>query len=161
MRIRKNKSALVTLSWLWGLGTLLFLSSCSGFSATGGPAPLVKRHLTTWSHPSFYVKARTVNQIVVMPLEGDVFRALPEDFRTQLSRELARSFDVRTSMDILNLSEPERVSAADSKVGQGPQAARAVRLGEELDVQGVLYGILTKLDTSGGYRAGNRTAILR
>ncbi len=116
---------------------LVFLTGCRGFSATGGPGPLVKNSLATWQDPSF--APQKINQVVVMPLEGEIYRSLPRDVQEEIFAELNRSFGLHTSLEILTTEK--HVKAVTRS---GPQVQRAAELGQTLGVQGVIYGVLTR-----------------
>ena len=118
------------------LAGCFFLTGCQGFSATGGPGPLVKNDLRTWRAPTF--SPQTINQIVVMPLEGEVYQGLPESVQRQIARELGKTFELNTSLEVIAAGETMDAQA------RGPQSLRAARLGEAAGVQGVLYGVLTR-----------------
>ena len=97
---------------------LVFLTGCRGFSATGGPGPLVKNSLATWQDPSF--APQKINQVVVMPLEGEIYRSLPRDVQDEIFAELNRSFGLHTSLEILTTEK--HVKAVTRS---GPQVQRA------------------------------------
>ena len=121
---------------------LLLLAACSGYSATGGPGPLVKRPLSTWSRPGVILP--TLNQVVVMPLEGDAVIHLSEPQREGIQMDLSSAFSRLTELDIVNLSNSKEVSLALDDLQQGALAQRASDLAQRLSVQGVLYGTVSK-----------------
>lgn len=153
------------ISWKTTIKLAFFLSvlmgisvACSGFSATGGPGPLVRKSLSSRSLDDFDLKA--VNLIVVMPLSlNPSLEPLPFDLAAQLTDRLTSIFALESSMEILNLSDKEAAESVSTKMQRirGPERVRALELGKELSVDGVLFGRVNRYTKKEGTRLGAST----
>ena len=138
---------------------LVWLCACSGYSLTGGPGPLVKKDLTTISHREF--NPLRLNVVSVFPLIDGTSKHLPEERLSTLTKALVRSFDLKTSLEVINASKPRIVNRALSELPSGSKTlqAKAGAFAKKMGAQGVLYGVINR-DQSGptsdssGARAG-------
>jgi hypothetical protein len=135
---------------------LFFLASCTGYSLTGGPGPLIKQPLSVEVSEKFN-PART-NVVVVMPLATGATAELDQHTAEQLTEELIRAASAATSMEVVNSRAPEESKKAIEEVMAMPQPERtkAIVLGQKLAVDGVLFGVVNKyVDSSGGALGSN------
>lgn len=123
----------------------VLFAGCGGFSATGGPAPLVSDPLVVKVSPGF--RASAMHSVVVVPLEGPVGRPLSVEEREQVTALVLQVLDAETGFEVLNVTEPSETTASISKFGsQGaPLANRALEISRGAKAQGALYGIVSQM----------------
>ena len=158
-----RKFHLILLSSLALMG--LLLTSCSGlfgggYSITGGPGPLVKADLTAQPESGF--EPARYNEIVVVPLDSGTAEPISQFTLDELTRVLVKSFETRTSVSVVNITDKTRYQSALEKIGadsnalnsapvtaSGPQQTglgRAVQLGSALNTQAALYGVVSRFN---------------
>jgi hypothetical protein len=136
---------------------LCMFTGCPGYSPMGGPAPLVKRPLTTEAEPVF--QPLRYNALIVLPLESALPGKVSSTKLAAATRSLVNAFQANTGLEILNIANPE----AMKKFGSGdellqradatPIKVKAAKLGKSSGAQAVLYGVMSAFDAeSVGFR---------
>lgn len=120
--------------------TIGSLGSCTGYSMTGGPGPLVKDPLSVDVAPDFV--PLKVNEIVVYPLEPAPGSSVPKDTAEGFTSALVKALQANSSVEVLNITDGERVQRAvdDTKNLPAFIGDRARNAAHAVSAQGVLYG---------------------
>ncbi|MCB0344681.1 MAG: hypothetical protein KDD66_06175 [Bdellovibrionales bacterium] len=134
--------------------SLILIGCGGGWTATGGPKPLVQLPLTTEVSDDF-VPLR-VNQIAVMPFDGQGINRLPKTQADSVNSSVVQAFQVWTSLELANEKSPDQTQTAISQAGQlaKPLFEKAVALGSSTGAQGVICGTLNIFDESTGSAYG-------
>ncbi len=119
--------------------------ACSGSASSSSREPLIKKPLNVQVGSAF--QPLRVNYVLVMPLESSPGIELTAADYDHLTQTLLRSLQASTSLVIANIKEEAKSKEVIAKnlSPSEPLAARAVRAGQELGAQGVLYGIISNL----------------
>ena len=118
---------------------LLILSACSagGRSSFGNP-------LSTSQSKTFNPGA--LRQIAVMPLHEGFQPQGRSGAADSLTKSLVNAFEMQTSFEILNGSDPATAAKVWEEIGnaQEPDRRKAAVFGKKLGADAVLYGVLTQ-----------------
>ncbi len=97
-----------------------------------------------------------VNQVAIMPLEGDAVNRLPKTQADALNRDVVEAFQVWTSLDLSNTSKPTDTNTAIERTRQlaEPLFEKAKALGVSTGAQGVICGTLNVFDETRGSAYG-------
>lgn len=98
-----------------------------------------------------------------MPLEEGVGVRLSKAVSGKLDTALIDAFELDTSVEILNKESPQAVSLSVEKKWKesGAPLSRALAVGQELEAQGVLFGVINKyVERSGSAYGASRSSEL-
>ncbi len=152
--VNKNKPNLVSKSLLLFVASSV-LCACSGGLGTSSAEARARGPFRAEVAEAF--EPSKVNQIVVVPLESGAGVALSAEDLELLTIQLLKAVEVNTSMEVLNSSRSELCREAFLKHSGKAQslASRAKLIGNELGVQGVLYGVLSRYEKASGSSIGD------
>jgi TolB-like protein len=135
---------------------LLVFSACSGLSKSGKVSkPLRQRPALSTQVAEGFVPFK-VNQIAVLPFEGEAMRFLDSNVTGQIDQRLVKALNLYTSLDVVNASAPKLLAGATSstQVMTEPLFKKAAHYGREVGAQGVLCGLLSSYQSSNGTKYG-------
>jgi len=122
----------------------VLLTSCKGYSVTGGPGPLVSEPLRATAAPD--LPAAGVKSVAVYPLQNGIGAQLSEEVLQRATENLLQELQANSTLSVLNVIEGRalapKLDAIDSR--PEPMATKARDLGRAMNAQAVLFGTLTK-----------------
>jgi hypothetical protein len=136
-------------------------AACSSQSGAGRGKSLgqqfVKKAFRSSSEEGF--QPLKINTVAVMAPVSDVSLELSDFERLDVKKRLISSLEVGTNLRIQNLENPKKIEDLELSASRlpGTLIERALFFGQELGVQGVLFGILTRYTKPPGKRAKSFT----
>jgi len=151
----KVQTSLTISALLTSIFVSFLLQACAGYSASGGPAPLVKEPLSYEVSEKF--KPASVRSVAVMLLSNGVSAQLDASLRRELTDELIDLLDLQTSLEVVNTAAPAETVRAMDAVSAMREAERkkAVEFGKRLAVDAVLFGVIERYNEATGGRFGS------
>jgi hypothetical protein len=133
----------------------IFLSStlvcgCSGSFGdnrhNSGSASISRKPFRSQIERAFTPKK--INKVAILPFESNRDQQLPNSVLRALSKRLGEKIELGTSISIANFESPERADlfVAESERLARPIIERAKFLGDKLEAQGVIFGVITRFE---------------